>query len=193
MRPPMSCRLAPIVLLCSLFLAGCSAWRSGWPRWAKKLERTATCGMSIATVEDLTGRKLTTNELIPDRGTHRISGRVTNAWLTFSGEGLEAVALSKVHGVFQIRQSPRQNLCTGEHTYFLEIQWVDAFEDSAVYLDGDLVAEDAHSGLIIEVPLGSHTLRVETPTAGVAVKQVIFQRDDSGSRLVVLTLEDLPT
>lgn len=185
----MSCRLGLAVLL-GLFLTGCSAWHSGWPRWAKKLESTAECGMSIATVEDLTRHEVTPNELIPDRGTHRISGRVTNAWLTFSEEGLEAVALSKVHGLFQIHQSPRRNLCTGELTFFLELQWVDSFQGSKVYLDGELVAENARSGLIVEVPLGSHTLRIETLTAGVGVKQVVFQRNDSGNRLVVLTHED---
>lgn len=186
----MSSRVGTLAVV--LLLQACSAWHSGWPRWVVRLEKQVQCGMTLAEVQDLTSRKVEVERLMPRFGTHRISDQTTDLGLRFTDRGLESVSLSKVYGVLQIRQSPRRNLCTGGLTFFLELQWVETFQGSAVYLDGELVAEDARSGLIVEVPLGSHTLRVETLTAGVAVKQVIFESDDSGNRLCVLTHEDLP-
>ncbi len=186
----MTIRIA-IFVATGLLVQACSAWHSGWPSWATTLEERLQCGMSILEVQSLTKRKVEVERMVPRLGTHRISSSVTDVGLGFSDRGLESVSLAKVHGILQIRRSPRRNLCTGELTFFVELQWVDVFQGASVFLDDEQVAEDAHSGLIVEVPQGVHALRVETSNEGSALKQLTFRSEDPGYLFMVLGTEDL--
>lgn len=152
--------LASLALLIS---ASCAASSFSWPRWARELAGKLECGMTLEEVQRLTSQEVQTLEAgaHPWLGRHYVSKRYAHLWLRFNEQNrLEWATLSKMDGwrIMATRESPRRNLCTGELTYQVRLDWTVELEGAAVFLDGKLVQPE---GGKISVSAGEHEVRIE--------------------------------
>lgn len=146
-----------------LTIVSCAGGPVTWPRWARELDSKLECGMTLDEAQRLSSRQLQTLEAgaHPWLGRHYVRKGSTDFWLRFNDDNrLEWVTLSEMDGwrVMATRQSPRRNLCTGELTYQIRLDWTVQLEDARVYLDGEAVEPE---GGKITVSSGEHEVRIE--------------------------------
>ena len=118
----------------------------------------------------------------PWLGRYYIRRRNADLWLRFNAQDqLEWVTLSKMDGwrVMSTRQSPRQNLCTGELTYQVRLDWNVKIEGALVYLDGHEVQPQA--GKII-VSAGQHQVRIEKAGYEPIIRHLDLGPEDRGDQ-----------
>lgn len=145
--------------------------------------------MSLEQVKSLTDRELVTLEAGPHPwlGRHYIRKGHAYLWLRFNEqERLEWVTLSKMDGwrIMATRLSPRRNLCTGELSYQVRLDWTIDLEGAAVYLDGHEVQPDRGK---VEVSAGRHELRIEKAGYEPIVRHLDLGPDDRGDQRLDLT------
>lgn len=159
--------------------------------WVEQLVSKLQCGMSVAEVRALASRQVEATSNKPELGTHRMDGQWHDVWLTFRLDRLESVISGKIDGLASVRLSPMQNLCTGELTFFLSLEWVAPLEGADVFLDGRAVAENASSGVILEISAGDHELRIFKEGYKPIVKQLSLGSEDQGRTDILITTTDL--
>jgi hypothetical protein len=174
-------------LLVCLLWAGCED--TGWPRWASDLAGQLRCGMSPQSIQSLTKARLTPLGSRGPFGTHSIHQGKETLWLLIGDKGLESILLSKPDGwkVMSTRLSPRRNLCTGQESFLLKIEWSQEFLGATVYLDGRKVDDKDWSGAYLEIPSGRHELRIEKSGLDPVVYSFDFGPEDRGDRRLDLT------
>jgi hypothetical protein len=177
-----------LVLGLVLFVGSCGS-REG--EWVEKYVSQLRCGMSVAEAQALAGRQLKATNSKPDLGTHWVGGKWVDLWLTFRENRLTHVISGRIDGLTSVRLSPKRNLCSGELTFFLNLEWVVPLEGADVFLDGEVIEENASSGLILEVSAGDHELRVVKEEYKPIVKHLRFEATDPGRRYITLTSQDL--
>lgn len=127
----------------------------------------------------------------PWLGRHYIRKRHADLWLRFNEqERLEWVTLSKMDGwrIMATRQSPRRNLCTGELTYQVRLDWTVELEGAAVYLDGQEVQPEAGK---ITVSAGQHEVRVEKAGYEPIIRHLDLGPEDRGDQRLDLRQVEL--
>jgi hypothetical protein len=127
--------------------------------WVEQYVSYLRCGMSVTEAQTL-GRQIRATSSKQDLGTHRVDGKWAYLWLTFREGQLVYVISGKADGLTSVRLSPKRNLCSGGLTFFLSIEWVVPLQGADVFLDGEVIEENASSGLILEISSGEHELRV---------------------------------
>lgn len=173
--------LAGLTLLTFLSCAGSS---TAWPSWARELAAELKCGMSLEEVRKLADQKIQTLEAgaHPWLGRHYVRKRHADVWLRFNEQGrLEWVTLSKMDGwrVMATRRSPRRNLCTGELTYQVRLDWTVELQSAAVFLDGQEVQPEAGK---ITVSAGQHEVRIEKIGYEPIVRHLDLAPEDRGDQ-----------
>ena len=146
-----------------LVLASSATGCRSWPTWARELSGKLECGMALEQVESLAAEQGLDLRSISDPwlGRFYVSKGYADLWLRFNQQDrLEWVTLSKMDGwrVMATRLSPRRNLCTGELTYQVRLDWTVELEDATVTLDGQEVQPDAG---MITTSAGEHEVRIE--------------------------------
>lgn len=164
-----------------------------WPQWARELTAELECGMTIEQVRQLTNERINALEGSghPVLGTHYIRKLRSDLWLRFNEAGrLESVTLSQVDGwrVMATRLSPRQDLCSGDLTFFLRALFTRDLEGAILFLDGQRV--DPHGGML-EIPAGDHELRIEKEGYEPILRHLHFGPGDRGDYRLDLTREEL--
>lgn len=149
--------------------------------------------MSLEQVQALTTSELVTLEAgsHPWLGRHYIRKGHADLWLRFNEqEGLEWVTLSKMDGwrIMATRLSPRRNLCTGELSYQVRLDWTVDLEGASVVLDGNKVQPDAGK---VELSAGRHKLRIEKAGYEPIVLHLDLGPDDRGDQRLDLTKVEL--
>lgn len=165
------------------FLA-CAVVPISWPLWAQQLAEKLECGMTLGEVQRLTREKVLTLEAGPHPwlGNRYIRKGHADLWLRFNEQqSLEWVTLSEMDGwrLMATRQSPRRNLCTGELTYQLRLDWMAELEGAAVFLDGEEVEPE---GGKIEVSAGQHEVRIAKPGYEAIVRHLDLGPQDRGDQ-----------
>ena len=118
----------------------------------------------------------------PWLGRYYIRKRHTDLWLRFNDqERLEWVTLSRMDGwrVMATRLSPRRNLCTGELTFRIRLDWTVELEHASVYLDGNEVQPDGGN---VAVSAGQHELRIEKEGYEAIVRHLDLGPGDRGDQ-----------
>jgi hypothetical protein len=62
-------------------------------------------------------------------------------WIEFADGRLRSATAQTITGLTTARLSPKRDLCTGELTYFVSVEWVAELQEPDLYLDGELFAE----------------------------------------------------
>lgn len=176
-----------------LVLASCASGSGSWPRWAREVAGELECGMTIEDVKALIDEEVLKLEAGPHPwlGQHYIRKRYADLWLRFNEqERLEWVTLSKMDGwrIMATRLSPRRNLCTGELTYQVLLDWTVELEGAAVFLDGEEVSPEAGK---ITVSAGEHEVRIEKVGYEPIVRHLDLGPGDRGDQRFDLTAIEL--
>lgn len=177
--------IASIVLL---ILASSATGCGAWPTWARELSGKLKCGMTLEEVSDLAAEQgfELKSPLDPWLGQKNVRKDHSALWLRFNEEShLEWVTLSKMDGwrIMATRLSPRRNLCTGELTYQVRLDWTVELEGAAVYLDGQEVQPEAGK---ITVSAGQHEVRIEKPGYEPIVRHLDLGPEDRGDQRIDL-------
>jgi hypothetical protein len=120
-----------------------------------------------------------------------VSRGYADLWLRFNQQDrLEWVTLSKMDGwrIMATRQSPRRNLCTGELTYQVRLDWTVELEGATVSLDGQEVQPD---GGQITVSAGEHEVRIEKAGYDPIIRHLDLGPEDRGDQSLDLRSVDL--
>lgn len=173
------------LLILLLLVASCHLSSSSWPRWANRIAEKLECGMTPQQVKRVAERELIPEEhQDPWLGGYRFRKGHSDLWLKFNeNRQLEFVTLAQVDGwrIMRIRLSPRRNLCTGELTFRLRINWSYEVQGADLYLDGVKIDREQWIGPFIEVTAGNHELRLEKPGIRPVVKSLSFGPEDRGN------------
>ena len=179
--------------LALLSLGACPGGSQAWPRWAQELGSELRCGMTLEEAQQLAGGHIEALEA----GAHPWLGRYyvrrghTDLWLRFDEQAkLEWVTLSRVNGwrIMATRESPRRNLCTGELTFQVRLDWTAELEGAKVYLDGREVQPE---GGKIEVSAGQHEVRIEKAGYQPIIRHLDLGPGDRGDESLDLREVDL--
>lgn len=167
-----------------LAFLSCAVTPTSWPRWAQEFAEELECGMTIEEIQRLTAEEVQTLEAgaHPWLGRHYVREGYAELWLRFNEQQrLEWVTLSEMDGwrIMATRQSPRRNLCTGELTYQVRLDWTVELEGAAVFLDGEEVQPE---GGKITVPAGEHEIRIEQSGHHPIVRRVDLGPQDRGDQ-----------
>lgn len=140
--------------------------------------------MSLDEIQRLTPEEVQTLEAgaHPWLGRYYVSKGYSELWLRFDEQQrLEWVTLSKMDGwrIMATRQSPRRNLCTGELTYQVRLDWTVELEGTAVFLDGEEVEPE---GGTITVSAGEHEVRIEKAGYEPIVRHLDLGPEDRGDQ-----------
>jgi hypothetical protein len=171
-----------------LFAGSCGRHEQAW---GEKYGSNLRCGMSVPEAQALAGRPVMAASSKPGLGTHRVDGKWHDLWFTFRDDRLVSVISATIDGLTSARLSPKRNLCTGELTFFLNLEWVVPLQGADVFLDGKVVEENAASGLTLEVSSGNHELRVVKEGHEPIVKHLRFEATDPGRRRITLKGTDV--
>jgi len=149
--------------------------------------------MSPEEVKGVTSTEVVTLEAgsHPWLGRHYIHKGHADLWLRFNEqERLEWVTLSKIDGwrIMATRLSPRRNLCTGELSYQVRLDWTVDLEGASVFLDGYEVKPDSGK---VELSAGRHELRIEKAGYEPLVRQLNLGPEDRGDQRLDLTKVEL--
>lgn len=144
--------------------------------------------MTLEEVQRLTSKEFQTLEAgaHPWLGRHYVSKGYADLWLRFNEQNrLEWVTLSKMDGwrIMATRESPRRNLCTGELTYQVRLDWTVELEGATVSLDGQEVQPD---GGQITVSAGEHEVRIEKAGYEPILRQLQLGPEDRGDQRIDL-------
>lgn len=167
-----------------LTIVSCAGRPVTWPRWARQLDSKLECGMTLDEIQRRSHREVQTLEAGPHPwlGRHYVSKGSTDFWLRFNEQDrLEWVTLSEMDGwrVMATRQSPRRNLCTGELTYQVRLDWTVKLADARVSLDGEPVQPESGK---ITVSAGEHEVRIEKAGYEPIVRRLDFGPNDRGDQ-----------
>lgn len=168
---------------------GCGSW----PIWARELSGKLECGMTLEEVENLAaeqGHDLRSPS-DPWLGQQNVRKDHSALWLRFNQQDrLEWVTLSKMDGwrIMATRLSPRRNLCTGELTYQVRLDWTVELEGATVSLDGKEVQPDAG---IITVSAGEHEVRIEKADYDPIIRHLDLGPEDRGDQSLDLRKVEL--
>lgn len=167
-----------------LTLASSATGCGAWPAWARQLSEELDCGMSSEEVSDLAAEQGfdLSSPLDPWLGQKNIRKDHSALWLRFNEESrLEWVTLSTMDGwrIMATRLSPRRNLCTGELTYQLRLDWTVELEGATIYLDGQKVQPEAGK---ITVSAGQHEVRIEKAGYEPIIRQLDLGPNDRGDQ-----------
>jgi hypothetical protein len=154
--------------------------------------------MSPSEIRSLTPEKIEVFEAGPHPwlGKHFVRDGQTELWMQFdSEERLSSIVLSGPDGwrIMSRRLSPRRDLCTGELTFVVRVNWTYEMEGADVYLDGRPVAEDdwADTDNLLIVPVGRHELRFEKEGFHPVVKHLDLKPDAEGEQRLDFREEEL--
>lgn len=180
-------RRASGFVLLSLLISCAASGAS--PRWVERLEGRLACGMSLTDIRELTDAEIV--EAARPWGTHFINRGRSDLWLQVTEEGLQSIQVSTIDGwkIMSTRSSPQKNLCTGDLTFFLRINWTYELQGAQVYLDGRRVQAADWAGPLLRVPVGGHELRIEKDGYEPIVKALDFTSEDRGDQRLDLTKE----
>jgi hypothetical protein len=147
------------------------------------------CGMTLQEVRRIADVQ------IEDVGEHRLGDHRASfgrnaVWLDFVNGRLRVATAQTITGLTSARLSPQRDLCTGELTYFLSVEWLAELRQPDVYLDGELVAEKAASGIVLEVGPGAHVIRLEAPGHEPVEKRLLLDESSFGDQWI--DFKDLP-
>lgn len=147
------------------------------------------CGMTLQEV-----RRIADVQIV-DVGEHRLGDHRASfdrdaVWLDFVEGRLRSATAQRITGLTSARLSPKRDLCTAELTYFVSVEWIAELRQPDVYLDGELVAEKAASGIVLEVGQGEHVIRLETPGIEPVEKRLVLDEESFGDQWI--DFEDLP-
>lgn len=146
-------------LTIAVLLLGASCGRAGW---VEDLLPRLRCGMSLDQVRQLTDRAVEPTSTMPWLGSYRVDGERADVWLDFEDDRLVSVITGKIDGLSSVRLSPKENLCTGELAFRLNLVLLSReLLGAAVYLDGRQVASMDEIRQDIEVSDGVHDVRIE--------------------------------
>lgn len=143
----------------TLLLLAASCDRVGWIEdFLPKLR----CGMSLGEVRQLTEREVQTTNTMPWLGSYRVDGKRADVWLDFDDGGLVTAISGRIDGLTSVRLSPKENLCTGDLAFRINLVLLSRdLIGAVVYLDGQEVAVMDEVRQDVEVPSGVHALRIE--------------------------------
>lgn len=143
----------------TLLLLGASCGRVGW---VEELLPQLRCGMSLGEVRQLTEREVQPTSTMPWLGSYRVEGKRADVWLDFEDGGLVSAISGRIDGLTSVRLSPKENLCTGELAFRVNLVLLSReLLGAVVYLDGEQVALMNEVRRDIEVSGGVHELRIE--------------------------------
>ena len=172
------------LLVLATSATGCGAW----PTWARELAGKLECGMTVEEVEGLAaeqGLELR-SPLDPWLGQKNVRRGHSALWLRFNVQDrLEWATLSQMDGwrIMATRLSTRRNLCTGELTYQVRLDWTVELEGAAVFLDGQQVEPE---GGTITVSAGEHEVRIEKAGYDPIVRNLDLGPEDRGDQSIDL-------
>lgn len=142
-----------------------------------------TCGMSLEEVKEL--QDIEVVKVDHERlGDYRVNFGRNAVWMVFDVGRLTSVTSQRITAPSSSRLSPTKDLCTGRLTYYVSLEWITALESPDVYLDGQLVAENAQSGLVLEVSEGTHTIRLEKAGVVPIVKTIVLDESSFGDQWI---------
>lgn len=176
-----------------LVLASSAAGCGSWPTWARELSGKLECGMTFEEVASLAeehGLELGSPS-DPWLGQKNVPKDHSALWLRFNAQDrLEWVTLSQMDGwrIMATRLSPRRNLCTGELTYQVRLDWTVELEGATVSLDGQEVQPDAG---MITVSAGEHEVRIEKAGYESIVRHLDLGPEDRGDQSLDLRSVEL--
>lgn len=176
-------RAGAYVLGLAVLLAGCGTYRQK-TSWVEELVSRLDCGMELSDVADLGDREIRPNRAKTELGTHRIDGEQADVWLGFEGGHLVTVTAGYIDGMTSIRRTPKENLCTGELTFIVTLEWTEEFQGSSIFWDEALLKKHAFSGFQFETSAGSHELRIEKAGHQPVVKRLNFGPRDRGDQQI---------
>jgi len=163
----------------------------GLPAQDNALLQHLRCGMSIAEVQMLTDRPLRRTETQQRLGAYKIHTSRSDMWLDFREGHLVAVTEGRMSGLTSLRLSPKKNLCTGNLTFFISLEWEVPLQGSDVFLDGSKIQKGASSGLIFEVSAGEHKLEVIKENYEPVVRYLHLGRADAGRQDILIRSAEL--
>lgn len=147
------------------------------------------CGMTLQEVRRIA--EVPIKEVVEHRlGDYRASFGRNALWLGFVDGRLRSATAQTITGLTSARLSPKRDLCTGELIYFVSVEWIAEFRQPDVYLDGELIAEEAASGIVFEVGQGEHVIRLETPGIVPVEKRLVLDESRFGDQWI--DFEHLP-
>ena len=176
-----------VLLLFASMLTGACVGLTQHPTWVEDLLSELECGLSLTDIAALTDREIREVEAKKELGSHRVDGRRADVWLGFESGGLVHVTTGYVDGFKSIRRSPQKNLCTGDLTFGVIVEWVSSLEGAEVYWDEQLIDGSAKSGLLIEAMAGKHELRVVKKGFHAISKPITLSATGPGTVTVTLT------
>lgn len=156
------------------------------PAWVDDLVSSLECGMSLAEVESLSDRELKVIEAKSDLGTHQIDGKMADIWLGFEQGKLTTLTSGYIDGVASSRRTPVKNLCTGDLTFEVTVEWIDRLEGADVYWNGELVQKNASSGISFSASAGAHELHVVKEGFEPIVRNLSLNPEDAGEQWIEL-------
>lgn len=176
-----------------LVLASSATGCGAWPTWAREYSGRLECGMTLEEVEGLAAEEDLDlgSPLDPWLGQKNVRRDHSALWLRFNEQDrLEWTTLSQMDGwrIMATRLSPRRNLCTGELTYQVRLDWTVELEGAAVFLDGQQVQPD---GGKITVSAGDHEVRIEKVGYEPIVRHLDLGPKDRGDQSINLRNVDL--
>jgi len=150
------------------------------------------CGMTLEQVRGIA--KVQIKAVGEHRlGDYRASFGRNAVWLDFADGRLRSVTAQTISGLTSARLSPKKDLCTGKLTYFVSVEWVAELQQPSLYLDGELAAEKATSGLVLEVSAGEHVIRLEKPGIVPVERRIVLDEDSFGDQWIdIEDFERLP-
>jgi hypothetical protein len=117
-------------------------------------------------------------------GDYRANFGRNAVWLDFADGHLRSATAQTITGPTSARLSPKKDLCTGKLTYFVSVEWVAELQEPDVYLDGELAAEKATSGLVLEVSEGAHVIRLERAGIVPVERRIVLDEDSFGDQWI---------
>ena len=193
-RVQATVRIVGFVCLASVAVISCAS--RGWPGWTHDLVSALSCGMRKSEVVELAGQELravTNTAFRGVYGTHTLDRGDVSVWLDFK-DG-ELVSFSRWRPqpwkLKSVYISPKENLCTGQLSFFLRIYRPHGLSDDAiVFLDGEVI-NDYSWARPVEVPIGKHELRIQGEGYEPVVKYLEFGAEDQGELWIDITSEEL--
>ncbi len=176
-----------------LVFLSCTGSLAPWPGWARQFAAELECGMSLEEIRELADEEIQTLEAgaHPWLGRYYVRKRNADVWLRFNEQSrLQWVTLSRMDGwkVMATRQSPQRNLCTGELTYQIRLDWTVELEGAAVFLDDQEVQPDRGK---ITVSAGQHDVRIEKAGYEPIVRHLNLGPEDRGDQSLDLRQVEL--
>ena len=181
-----------VLLLVLTFSVSCALGSDRDPLWVENLISQLRCGLTLADVERMVDREIEEEDSLMARlGSHRIDGKWATVWLDFTAGELAAVASGRIDGVASMRTSPKRNLCTGELTFLLQVGWVTDLRGATIFLDGQMVEENAIGSFACQIPAGTHHLRLEKDGFLPIRRKISLEPGDPGVYQIDLGSHDL--